>query len=214
MAITAQRIPRAGVAAYRRIALARERHMHGGRLVFDDGLVTRPSRPDKRASTCVLIVDDDPASRTLCAINLRIEGLVVLLAADGRRGLEQARSERPDLVLADVTVRGPNGFQFAEALRSDERTRQIPLIFITAETEPASAARAGELGALAYVTKPCDFPALALLVASLAVLAGGRPPSQHDGSRGSSHKRPAFVSAREFLRRASPASQTTISRRP
>ncbi len=183
MAVVTQRTLDAGIAAYRRIALARERRMRGACLVFDGGFVARTSRR-RGLSTCVLIVDDDPASRTLCAFNLQIEGLVVLQATDGRCGLEQARSERPDLVLTDVMMRGLNGFQFAEALRGDERTRRIPLVFISAEAAPVNAARARELGALAYVTKPCDFPALALLVASLAVRADGRPPSQHDKSRG------------------------------
>lgn len=113
----------------------------------------------------VLIVDDDPAMRMLCSVNLQIEGLVVLEAADGRRGLEQARSERPDLVVTDVAMPGLDGFQLAGALRGDERTREIPLIFLSADTEPANAARAQELGALAYLTKPFDLPALASLVA-------------------------------------------------
>jgi CheY-like chemotaxis protein len=117
----------------------------------------------------VLVVDDDPACRMLCSINLQFEGVVVLEAADGRRGLEQARSERPDLVVTDVRMPGLDGFQLAEALRGDERTRQIPLIFISAETEPANAARAHELGALAYLTKPFDPPALASLVARAVV---------------------------------------------
>jgi Mg2+ and Co2+ transporter CorA len=69
-----------------------------------------------------LIVDDDPAIRMLCSINLQIEGLRALEAADGERGLEQARSERPDLVVTDVMMPGLDGFQLAEALRSHERT--------------------------------------------------------------------------------------------
>jgi two-component system, OmpR family, phosphate regulon response regulator PhoB len=60
---------------------------------------------------------------------------------------------------------GRAGFQLAEALRRDERTCQIPLIFISAETEPANAARARELGPAAYLTKPFDPAALTLLVA-------------------------------------------------
>ena len=185
MALTAQRTPGAGVAAYGRIALSPQRRMRGARLAFDDRLVTRVSRLGRGASTRVLIVDDDPASRMLCAVNLQIEGLVVLQATDGQRGLERAQSERPDLVLTDVAMRGLNGFQLAEALRCNERTRWIPLVFISAETASAElTARAREFGALAYVTKPCDFPALALLVASLAVRADERPPSQYDRSRG------------------------------
>jgi CheY-like chemotaxis protein len=113
----------------------------------------------------VLIVDDDPAIRQLCSINLQIEGFVVLEAEDGRRGLEQVRLARPDLVVTDVRMPGLDGFQLAEALRRDERTRKIPLIFVSGETEPAEAARAHALGALAYLTKPFDPPALASLVA-------------------------------------------------
>lgn len=120
----------------------------------------------------VLIVDDDPAIRMLCAVNLEIEGLVVLEAADGRRGLEQARSERPDLVVTDVMMPGLDGFELAEALRRDERTCEIPLIFLSSEAGPANAERARELGALAYLTKPFDPPALASLVASELGCAG------------------------------------------
>jgi CheY-like chemotaxis protein len=120
----------------------------------------------------VLIVDDDPAIRLLCAVNLEIEGLVVLEAADGKRGLEQARSERPDLVVTDVMMPGFSGFDLAEALRSDTRTRAIPLIFLSGEAEPANADRARRLGALAYLTKPFDPPALASLVAGELGRAG------------------------------------------
>ena len=120
----------------------------------------------------VLVVDDDPAIRLLCSVNLQSEGFVVLEAEDGRRGLEQACSERPDLVVTDVMMPGLDGFQLADALRRDERTREIPLIILSGEAGPANADRARELGALAYVTKPFNPLALASLVAS--VCAGKR----------------------------------------
>ncbi len=82
--------------------------------------------------------------RMLCSINLQFEGLVVLEAADGRHGLARARSERPDLVLTDVAVPRLDGFQLAEALRREEHTRQIPLIFLSGETTAANRARAGK----------------------------------------------------------------------
>jgi len=72
---------------------------------------------DDRAPPCVLIVDDDPATRMLCSVNLQLEGLRVLEATDGHHGLERARFESPDLVLTDVTMPGLDGFQLAEALR-------------------------------------------------------------------------------------------------
>jgi putative two-component system response regulator len=113
----------------------------------------------------VLVVDDDPATRLLCSINLGIEGLVVLEASDGRTGLEQARSDCPDLVLTDVMMPGFDGFELAEALRRDERTRHVPLIFLSGESRRANKVRAHELGALAYLTKPFDPAALVSLVA-------------------------------------------------
>ncbi|MGZ4353116.1 MAG: response regulator [Gaiellaceae bacterium] len=121
----------------------------------------------KRAATRVLVVDDDPAIRMLCSVNLQLEGLVVLEATDGRHGLEQARSHRPDLVLTDVMMPGLDGFQFAEALRGDERTRRVPLIFLSGETDAAHEIRARELGALGYLTKPFDPAALASMIAGV-----------------------------------------------
>jgi CheY-like chemotaxis protein len=120
----------------------------------------------------VLIIDDDPATRRLSSINLQLEGLVVLEAADGRHGLEQARSERPDLILTDVMMPGLDGFELAEQLRLDERTREIPVVFVSAEAEPTHGFRAQELGAHAYLTKPFD-PAIFVSVVTGA-LAGRR----------------------------------------
>ena len=123
----------------------------------------------------VLVVDDDPNSRALCSINLLLEGLEVLEAEDGRRGLDRARLETPDLVVTDVAMPGLNGFELAEALRLDEGTAQIPLIFLSGELNSDNEARAHSLGALAYVTKPFDPPAFAKLVAGALTKRGTRP---------------------------------------
>jgi CheY-like chemotaxis protein len=121
----------------------------------------------------VLIVDDDPATRLLYSINLELEGLRVLEAADGRRGLARARREHPDLVLTDVMMPELDGFQLAEALRRDELTSNIPFVFLSAETMSGNEARARELGALAYLTKPFDACALASLVADIFARSDG-----------------------------------------
>ena len=113
----------------------------------------------------VLIVDDDAAIRTICAISLQAEGLDVLEAADALRGLEQARRQRPELVLTDVRMPGLDGFQLVDALRKDERTCAIPLILMSAETDQANVERARALGALAYLTKPFDPCGLASFIA-------------------------------------------------
>jgi CheY-like chemotaxis protein len=114
----------------------------------------------------VLIVDDDASVRLVCAVNLKAEGLHVLEAADGLDALEQARRERPDLVLTDVTMPGLDGFQLAERLRGDERTHGMPVIFLSGEVGQENAQRARALGAVAYWTKPFDPRALAAFLAT------------------------------------------------
>lgn len=121
----------------------------------------------------VLIVDDDAAARLLYTINLELEGLVVLEAADGRAALVRARSEQPDLVLTDVSMPQLDGFGLAEALRRDRRTRRIPLVFLSGETDDAAnEARAKKLGALAYLTKPVDPLVLASQIGDVLARAG------------------------------------------
>jgi CheY-like chemotaxis protein len=115
----------------------------------------------------VLIVEDDPFICKLWAVNLRSAGLSVLEAPDGFRGLDRARSERPDLVTTDVALPGLDGFQLAEALRQDKRTRRIPLIFLSGEAEAAATDRAYGLGAVAVLSKSCDLRAAASLVAGV-----------------------------------------------
>jgi two-component system chemotaxis response regulator CheY len=130
-----------------------------------------PSTPTGSAAR-VLIVDDDPTIRLLCTINLEREGLVVLEAADGATALARACSERPDLVLTDISMPQLDGFGLAEALRRDRRTRQIPLVFLSGDTNAANKARAEKLGALAYLTKPFDPLTLASRIGDVLALAG------------------------------------------
>jgi len=113
----------------------------------------------------VLVVDDDAAMRSLCSTSLQLAGLEVLEAEDGLRGLWRARADRPDLVVLDVRMPGLDGFELAAKLRRDERTRAIPLVFLTGESVPANRGRARALGVLAYLTKPFDPATLASLVA-------------------------------------------------
>jgi len=138
-------------------------------------LETEGGRKMGTKSPRVLVVDDDSNSRALCSINLLLEGLEVLEAEDGRRGLARARLESPDLVVTDVAMPGLNGFELAEALRRDEGTAQIPLIFLSGELNADNEARAHSLGALAYVTKPFDPPAFAKLVAGALTRRRTRP---------------------------------------
>src|SRR5438067_13338563 len=102
----------------------------------------------------VLIIDDEAPIRLLCRVNLEAEGMEVIDAGDGPTGLEKARSEEPDVILLDVMMPGLDGWQVAEALLDDQRTRSIPIIFLTARAEVRDRARGLDLGGIDYVTKP------------------------------------------------------------
>ena len=114
--------------------------------------------------TRVLVVDDETPIRLLCRVNLEAEGIDVLEAPDGRAGLELARQEKPDAVLLDVMMPGLDGWTVAEELLSDESTRGIPIVFLTARADLRDRARGMDLGGLDYVTKPFNPVELATLV--------------------------------------------------
>ena len=126
---------------------------------------TRPV-PD-RGEVRVLVIDDEAPIRLLCRVNLEAEGVAVLEAADGKTGLDLARAQQPDVVLLDVMMPGLDGWRVAEELLEDDRTRGIPIIFLTARAEFRDRARGLDIGGVDYVTKPFNPLELAPLVQSL-----------------------------------------------
>lgn len=126
----------------------------------------------------VLVVDDDPGVRMLCAVSLAEAGVEVLEAENGLRGLERARDERPDLVLLDVSMPILDGFGLAGRLRDDERTSDLPIVFLTGAVEPESRAKAYALGAAGFLTKPFDPGAVAALIVGMLTRGPGSPESQ------------------------------------
>jgi CheY-like chemotaxis protein len=115
----------------------------------------------------VLVADDEPPIRLLCQVNLAVAGMEVLQAADGQEALALARSEKPDLVLLDLMMPNVDGWTVAQELAADERTRDIPIVFLTARATTSDRRRAEKLGALGYVLKPFDPVRLAPLVAGV-----------------------------------------------
>jgi CheY-like chemotaxis protein len=104
----------------------------------------------------VLVVDDDPAMRLVCSTNLKLDGYQVLEAANGQEGLELALDHVPDVVLLEISMPVLDGFGLAAALQANERTRELPLIFLTTEDDPLIKAQALETGAHAVITKPFE----------------------------------------------------------
>ena len=104
----------------------------------------------------VLVVDDDPVILKLLEVNFEMEGFEVVRAADGAEGLERARAVHPDIVILDVMMPRMTGYEVAKALREDDGTAHIPIIFVTARAQSTDVERGLELGVDDYVTKPFD----------------------------------------------------------
>jgi DNA-binding response OmpR family regulator len=121
----------------------------------------------RRLVTRVLVIDDEAPIRLLCRVNLEADGMEVLEATDGARGLQLAGEERPDAVLLDLMMPRLNGWQVAEQLLADERTREIAIVFLTARVEVLDRARGLEIGGVAFVAKPFSPFELAPLVRGL-----------------------------------------------
>ncbi len=119
------------------------------------------------SKTRVLVIDDEAPIRLLCRVNLEAEGMTVFEAPDGPSGLEQARDQIPDVVLLDVMMPGLDGWRVAEHLLEDDRTNEIPIIFLTARAEFRDRARGLDIGGVDYVTKPFNPLELAPLVREL-----------------------------------------------
>jgi DNA-binding response OmpR family regulator len=92
----------------------------------------------------------------LCRVNLSASGMDVLEAENGLTALELAKRERPDLVLLDVMMPDVDGWTVARELADDERTREIPIVFLTARAESADRRMGQQLGGVGYIVKPFD----------------------------------------------------------
>ncbi len=105
----------------------------------------------------IMIVDDTPANLQLLNRMLRERGYRVRSFPSGEMALKSAWNDPPDLMLLDVNMPGMNGFEVCERLKSEDRTRGIPVIFISALTETLDKVKAFQAGGVDYITKPFQF---------------------------------------------------------
>ena len=102
----------------------------------------------------LLVVDDEPVNIKIFMEMLRSD-YAIKVATDGEKALQIAQSDTPpDLILLDVMMPGMDGYEVCRCLKADERTRNIPVIFITAKTGEEDETKGFEVGAVDYVTKP------------------------------------------------------------
>jgi len=105
----------------------------------------------------VLYIEDNPANlRLVERILTRRPSLTLMSSMQGSRGLELARDHRPQVIVLDLHLPDLDGAEVLDRLRSDARTRDIPVVILSADATPGQIARLRAQGATAYLTKPLD----------------------------------------------------------
>lgn len=102
----------------------------------------------------VLIVEDEEHMRALLKYNLSRENYEVDVAKDGCEGLEEAKKQKPDLIISDIMMPKMDGYEFCKTLREDPKTKTIPFIFLTAKGQLPDKVEGLRTGADDYITKP------------------------------------------------------------
>ena len=122
----------------------------------------------------ILLVEDNEMNRDMLSRRLERKGYRVVVAQDGRQGYLLARSERPDLILMDLSLPVMDGWEVTRLLKSNGSTSRIPIIVLTAHALVTDREKAFEAGCDDYDTKPVEFARLSEKIENLLVV---RKPS-------------------------------------
>jgi len=108
----------------------------------------------------VLLVEDNEMHRDMLSRRLTRRGFEVVFAVDGQQGVDLARSEKPDIILMDMNLPVMDGWEATRRVKSDDSTRNVPVIGLTAHAMTGDREKALEAGCDDYDTKPVDFDRL------------------------------------------------------
>ena len=108
----------------------------------------------------ILIVEDNEMNRDMLSRRLIRKGFEVVMAEDGQKGVDMSVSERPDLILMDLSLPVMDGWQATSTIKKSEETKDIPIIVLTAHAMAGDREKALEAGADEYDTKPIEFKRL------------------------------------------------------
>jgi two-component system, cell cycle response regulator DivK len=124
------------------------------------------ARPDVPPPRTILVVDDEPTNIDLIRWLIEDAGLPVrvLTAATGREAIQQARAERPDLILLDLKMPDVDGWETARSLRADPATAAVRIVALTAQAMPGDRDTALAAGCDDYLTKPLDVRAVLAVI--------------------------------------------------
>ncbi len=121
----------------------------------------------------ILLVEDNEMNRDMLSRRLDRKGYEVVIAVDGQKAIDLAASEKPDLILMDMSLPVIDGWEATRRLKADALTKQIPIIALTAHAMPEDERKAREAGCNDYDTKPIELPRLLEKIAAL--LGSARP---------------------------------------
>lgn len=107
-----------------------------------------------KTKTPTILVVDDTETNIDILIDLLSNDYDVMVALDGQGALDIANEDKIDLILLDIVMPGMNGYEVCKTLKAVEKTKEIPVIFITAKTDEDSIEKAYDIGGIDYVTKP------------------------------------------------------------
>ena len=108
------------------------------------------------SSYTVLIVEDNPKNRKVFRDLLRIHGYKSIEAVDGEEGYKMAKERKPDLILMDVQLPGIDGYKVTRRLKSEDDTKDIPIVIVTSFAMEGEEKEAKEAGCNDYISKPIN----------------------------------------------------------
>ena len=115
----------------------------------------------------IAVIEDNQINIDLIRYQLEVEGFEVFIEKTGKAGMNMIKNQEPDLVLLDVGLPDIDGFELCENLRSNEITKDYPIIMLTARAEDSDRIEALKLGADDYITKPYNAEELILRIRNL-----------------------------------------------
>ncbi len=136
---------------------------------------------ERRETVTILLVENDPGHAVLIEKNLRRGGITSTLVTvdDGRKAVDFVLNRAghqgdtnpvPLVILLDLNMPSLDGFQVLKIIKTDERTRQIPVIMLSTTDNPAEVSKCYELGCNVYVTKPVEYEAFSKAIQNLGAI--------------------------------------------
>ena len=108
----------------------------------------------------ILIVEDNEMNRDMLSRRLERRGFAIVMAMDGQQGVDMARSEKPDLILMDMSLPVMDGWTATQTIKTDAELAKIPVIALTAHAMAGDREKAMAAGCDDYDTKPIELPRL------------------------------------------------------